>query len=70
MQDRRFGCTCFSSEVEIVDFTLTTMLDDVMKFIFIKMGDIEAPVDDDEDEEDNLELTSEELEHLVLEDMD
>lgn len=74
VQDLRFGCTCISSEVEIADFTLTEMLDDFMKFIFIKMGDIEVPDEEDDDDED-LKLSKEEIEeHLenvtVLDSMD
>lgn len=61
--DDRFGCTNISSELEIADFTLPTMLDDIMKFIFVKMGDIE-PDSVESDDEENRELTKEELEEL------
>lgn len=39
------------------------MLDDIMKFIFVKMGDIE-PDSVESDDEENRELTKEELEEL------
>lgn len=52
--------------MEIADFTLTTMLDDIMKFIYIKMGDIEPDQVDEKDDEDteNRELSKEELAEL------
>lgn len=50
-------------ELEIADFTLTTMLDDIMKFIFVKMGDIEPDTVDSDDDETR-ELSKEELEEL------
>ncbi|KAG2198536.1 hypothetical protein INT47_008640 [Mucor saturninus] len=65
VQDLRFGCTSISSELEIADFTLNTMLDDIMKFIYIKMGDIEPVVEEsDEEDDENRELTKEELAEL------
>jgi hypothetical protein len=52
--------------LEIADFTLTTMLDDILKFIYIKMGDIEPGQVDEQDDEDteNRELSKEELAEL------
>lgn len=40
------------------------MLDDIMKFIYIKMGDIEPTEEDSDDDDDNRELTKEELAEL------
>lgn len=51
-------------ELEIADFTLNAMLDDIMKFIYIKMGDIEPTEEDSDDDDDNRELTKEELAEL------
>ncbi|OBZ87317.1 hypothetical protein A0J61_04645 [Choanephora cucurbitarum] len=64
VQDPRFGCTCISSALEINDFTLTEMLNDIMKFIFVKMGDIEP--DQEEEEEDIEALLAQEAEHLEI----
>ncbi|CEI94781.1 hypothetical protein RMCBS344292_08986 [Rhizopus microsporus] len=61
--DPRFGCTCISSNQEIADFTLTECIDDIMNFIFVKMGDIEPETKDDEDEFEN-DVTEEQLEEL------
>jgi uncharacterized membrane protein YiaA len=48
--------------LDIADFTLNEMLDYIMKFIFVKMGDIEPEENDEEEEDlDNRELTKEEL---------
>ncbi|KAG0785722.1 hypothetical protein G6F57_009165 [Rhizopus arrhizus] len=58
--DPRFGCTCISSNLEISDFTLTECIDDIMDFIFVKMGDIERK----EIEEDEDEITLQEVEEL------
>lgn len=56
-------------EQEIADFTLNAMLEDIMRFIYIKMGDIEPAQEESEDEDDeNRELTKEEL--ADLEDID
>lgn len=51
-------------ELELADFTLTEMLDDIMKFIYIKMGDIEPPTEDEDSDDENRELTKAELEEL------
>lgn len=58
-------------ELEIADFTLNAMLDDIMNFIFIKMGDIEPPLveSDQEDDDENRVLTAEELAELDNVDM-
>lgn len=40
------------------------MLDDIVKFIYIKMGDIE-PIEEDSDDDENRELTKEELAELA-----
>ncbi|KAI9247218.1 Arb2 domain-containing protein [Sporodiniella umbellata] len=37
----RLGCTCISSNLEIADFTLTECMQEMMDFVFVKMGDIE-----------------------------
>lgn len=54
---------CIALELEIADFTLPTMLDDIMKFIFVKMGDIE-PDSVESDDDETRELSKEELEEL------
>lgn len=55
----------FFVELEIADFTLTEMLDDILKFIYIKMGDIEPSNDEEQDiDDENRELTKEELADL------
>ncbi|KAI8890939.1 hypothetical protein K501DRAFT_235814, partial [Backusella circina FSU 941] len=70
VQDLRFGCTCISSEQEIADFTLPSCLEDILKFIFIKMGDVEPDEINEEDEEQgdpengDRELTQEEQAEL------
>ncbi|KAI9484140.1 MAG: hypothetical protein EXX96DRAFT_561041 [Benjaminiella poitrasii] len=64
VNDIRFGCSCISSEEEIADFTLNAMLDDIMKFIYVKMGDIELEEGDDEDDDEDKELTQEQLKEL------
>ncbi|KAI9357452.1 hypothetical protein BD770DRAFT_388768 [Pilaira anomala] len=70
LQDLRYGCTSISSEQEIADFTLNAMLEDIMRFIYIKMGDIEPAQEESEDEDDgNRELTKEELADLENIDM-
>jgi hypothetical protein len=72
VQDLRFGCTCISSEQEIADFTLPSCLEDILKFIFIKMGDIEPDPEDEKEDPENTEreLTKEEeaelSEHLDI----
>jgi hypothetical protein len=48
---------------EIADFTLTECIDDIMNFIFVKMGDIEPGIKEDEDEFEN-DVTEEQLEEL------
>ncbi|KAI7903576.1 Arb2 domain-containing protein [Cokeromyces recurvatus] len=62
--DIRSGCTCISSEEEIADFTLNKMLDDIMKFIYVKMGDIEPEIVDEDEADEIEELTQEEIEEL------
>lgn len=65
MPDVRFGCTNISSGEEIADYTLPTMLKDIMNFIFVKMGDIEVNSDQEESDDDELkELTEEDLREL------
>ncbi|KAI8988306.1 Arb2 domain-containing protein [Mycotypha africana] len=65
INDVRWSCQGISSEQEVSDFTLPTMYDDIMKFIFIKMGDIEPPPSDDENDEDDIQdLTAEEAQAI------
>ncbi|RCH78872.1 hypothetical protein CU098_004294, partial [Rhizopus stolonifer] len=63
--DPRFGCTCISSNLEIADFTLTECIDEIMDFIFIKMGDIE-PKEVEETEVEEEDLQKELEEHLEI----
>lgn len=42
---------------------MTECIDDIMNFIFVKMGDIEPETKDDEDEFEN-DVTEEQLEEL------
>ncbi|KAI8056303.1 uncharacterized protein B0P05DRAFT_560366 [Gilbertella persicaria] len=66
VQDARFGCTCISSALEISDFTMTEMLDDILKFVFVKMGDIEPEPENDEEDDETFLLN--EAKRLEIED--
>ncbi|KAI8640522.1 hypothetical protein BD408DRAFT_419685 [Parasitella parasitica] len=60
--DIRLGCTNIASGEAIADYTLPTMLKDIMNYIFVRMGDIEWESESDDDEPK--ELTEEDLEVL------
>lgn len=65
MPDIRLGCTNISSGEEIADYTLPTMLQHIMNFIFVRMGDIEVNSDQEESDDDEpKELTEEDLREL------
>lgn len=52
-------------DLEIADFTLTECIDEIMDFIFIKMGDIE-PKEVEETEVEEEDLQKELEEHLEI----
>ncbi|KAI9023670.1 Arb2 domain-containing protein [Phycomyces nitens] len=68
--DTRFGCEVLSSNCEIADFTLPSSIKEIVKFIDIKMGDIEPEIEDNDDQEEEPQLTKEEeaelKEHLSI----
>ncbi|CEP17876.1 hypothetical protein [Parasitella parasitica] len=59
--DVRLGCTNISSGEEIADYTLRTMLKNIMNYIFVRMGDIEWDSDIESDEDEPKELTEEDM---------
>ncbi|KAL1936363.1 hypothetical protein VTP01DRAFT_497 [Rhizomucor pusillus] len=67
VSDNRFGCECLSAETELSDFTLPYCVNEMMRFIGLKMGDIQTEEDVDEEIscEELLEAENAELgEHL------
>ncbi|KAI8143882.1 Arb2 domain-containing protein [Fennellomyces sp. T-0311] len=67
VKDTRLGCDCLSSGDELSEFTVPHSINDMMRFIDTKMGDIIVEEVDDEivKEEDILEAEEAELEEHV-----